>query len=64
MTQKAPAAIVKRRARRVRTETPSLYASLANTAIRPKPTAERRQRATPRRWLEVALVTAAVGAVA
>jgi hypothetical protein len=35
-------------------------------AIRPKPTADRRQRATPRLWcwlwvLEVALVTAAVG---
>jgi len=35
-------------------------------AIRPKPTADRRQRATPRPWcwlwrLEVALVTAAVG---
>jgi hypothetical protein len=35
-------------------------------AIRPKPTADKRQRATPRPWcwlwwLEVALVTAAVG---
>ena len=38
---------------------------MAKMAIRPKPTADRRQRATPRRWwfcgLEVALVTAAVG---
>jgi hypothetical protein len=34
-------------------------------AIRPKPTADRRQSATPRPWvLEVALVTAAVGAIA